>query len=51
MAVTFAWGVFALLSVVWHLDPPPIVLIGLAITSAYLASIGAFLQAARRAAR
>ncbi len=51
MAVTFAWGLFALLSVVWHLDPPPIVLIGLALTSAYLASIGAFLQAARRAAR
>jgi phosphatidylcholine synthase len=47
LAMTFAWAFFSLLAVVARLAPPAPVLWGLAITSAYLALVGAFLQAAR----
>ena len=47
LAMTLAWAVFALLSVLAALQPPTIVLWGLGIASAYLALIGAFLQAVR----
>lgn len=51
ITITAAWALFALLSVVWHLEPPAVVSAGLAVTSFYLAIIGAVLQAMRRMQR
>lgn len=48
IAVTLAWSVLSLLTVLAHLAPSKIVLIGLAATSIYLASIGAVLQVVRK---
>ena len=47
LAVTLAWSLFSLLTLFADLNPPVPVLFGLAVTSIYLASIGAILQAAR----
>lgn len=47
MVMTVAWSIFSLLTLAAGLNPSSAVLLGLAITSIYLASIGAVLQAAR----
>ncbi|MCX5514831.1 phosphatidylcholine synthase [Kaistia algarum] len=47
LTMTLAWAVFALLAVLADLKPSAAILWGLGISSAYLALIGAFLQAAR----
>lgn len=47
LVMTLAWSVFSLLTVMADLQPSMPVLVGLAVTSIYLASIGAILQAVR----
>jgi phosphatidylcholine synthase len=47
LAMTFVWGIFAILALDADLRPGTFVSVVLAITSIYLAGIGAFLQATR----
>jgi phosphatidylcholine synthase len=47
LAMTFLWGVFAALALAADLRPAPFVSMALAVSSIYLATIGAFLQATR----
>ena len=47
LTVTFAWAILALLALADDLRPGAFVSVALAVTSIYLAGIGAFLQATR----
>jgi hypothetical protein len=45
--VTFVWAILAILALAADLRPGGLVAVGLAVTSIYMAGIGAFLQATR----
>ncbi len=47
LLVTFLWAILAILALAADLRPGPFVSVALAVTSVYLAGIGAFLQATR----